>query len=388
MRSRALIQDWRVMVVAVSMVALTRIGRADLPIEPDRDALKALVPPGLHIGAALNQRQVDGLDKVGQDIVTRHFNTITSENLLKWALVHPEPDRYEFGPSDRYVAFGEAHRMSIVGHTLIWHRQTPDWVFAGPDGRPADRHTLLARMRSHIQSVAGRYRGRIHGWDVVNEAFEDDGTWRKTPWLAAIGEDYVDKAFEYAREADPGAELYYNDFNLWKPAKREAALRLAAHLRRRGLRIDGIGEQGHWLIDTPSVAEIEATILDIARAGFTPMITELDIDVLPRDASRPAAEVDRSEPAASALDPYRQGLPPEVQQRLARRYADVFALFQRLRTNLRRVTFWGVTDGSSWLNNFPIRGRTNHPLLWDREGRPKPAFDAVVDVLRRGDGLR
>jgi hypothetical protein len=155
--------------------------------------------------------------------------------------------------------------MFIVGHTLIWHRQTPDWVFAGVDGRGADRDTLLARMRSHIQSVVGRYRGRIHGWDVVNEAFEDDGTWRKTPWLLGIGEDYVEKAFEYAREADPGAQLYYNDFNLWKPAKRAAALRLAAHLRRRGLRIDGVGEQGHWLIDAPAVTEIEATILDIAR---------------------------------------------------------------------------------------------------------------------------
>jgi endo-1,4-beta-xylanase len=376
MRLRALFRLWGLIVVPVSVVALIRA---------EGDALKELVPASLRIGAALNQRQVDGLDKVGQDIVTRHFNTITSENLLKWALVHPEPDRYEFGPSDRYVAFGEAHSMFIVGHTLIWHRQTPDWVFVGADGRRADRDTLLARMRSHIQSVVGRYRGRIHGWDVVNEAFEDDGTWRKTPWLLGIGEDYVEKAFEYAREADPGAQLYYNDFNLWKPAKRAAALRLATQLRRRGLRIDGVGEQGHWLIDAPAVPEIEATILDIARAGFTPMITELDIDVLPRNASPTGAEVDRSK-ADSALDPYRQGLPPDVQQRLARRYADVFALFARLRAHLPRVTFWGVTDGSSWLNNFPIRGRTNHPLLWDREGRPKPAFDAVVEVLRRAEG--
>jgi endo-1,4-beta-xylanase len=343
------------------------------------DALKTLVPAGLRIGAAVNQRHVDGADKVGQEIVTRHFNSITPENLLKWALVHPEPERYEFGPSDRYVALGEAHGMFIVGHTLVWHRQTPDWVFTGPDGRPADRGTLLARLRSHIQAVVGRYRGRIHAWDVVNEAFEEDGTWRKTPWLAGIGEDYVEKAFEFAREADPGAELYYNDFNLWKPAKREAALRLASRLRSRGLRIDGVGEQGHWLIDTPTVPEIEATILDVTRAGFFAMITELDVDVLPREMSETGAVIGGS-------DPYRERLPSDVQQRLAKRYADVFALFVRLRTHLRRVTFWGVTDGSSWLNNFPIRGRTNHPLLWDREGRPKPAFDAVVEVLRKMEG--
>jgi endo-1,4-beta-xylanase len=344
---------------------------------PQERTLTKLVPATIRIGVAVNQRQVDGSDAVGRQLVTGQFNSMTPENLLKWALVHPEPDRYDFDLSDRYVALGEAHRMFIVGHTLIWHRQTPAWVFAGADGRPADRAALLERMRAHIQAVVGRYRGRIHGWDVVNEAFEDDGTWRKTPWLAAIGEDYVEKAFEYARAADPGAELYYNDFNLWKPAKRAAALRLVTELRRRGTRIDGVGEQGHWLIDGPGVAEIEATILDVAGAGLTPMITELDIDVLPRNASNPAES-----------DPYRDGLPQEMQQRLARRYAEVFALFARQRAHLRRVTFWGVTDASSWLNNFPIRGRTNHPLLWDRDGRPKPAFDAVVDVLLSADGRR
>ncbi len=338
-----------------------------LPASVDEAGLATLLSPVL-VGAAVNQRQSDGADAIASAIVSRHFNTVTAENLLKWVNVHPEPDRFAFEPADRFVAYGEARRMAIVGHTLVWHRQTPAWVFEGAGGKPADREALLARMRAHIHAVAGRYRGRIHGWDVVNEAFEDDGTWRRTPWFAAIGEDYVVKAFEYAHEADPDAELYYNDFNLWKPAKREAALRLARDLRARGVRIDGIGEQGHYMIDSPSIPQIEQAILAIREAGFKPMITELDVDVLPREGE---------------LDPFVGGLPPGRQRALASRYAEIFALLSKLRDTLARVTFWGVTDRSSWLNNFPVRGRTNHPLLWDREGKPKPAFDAVIDALRR-----
>jgi alpha-glucuronidase len=345
-------------------------------------SLAALLSPVL-VGAAVNQRQGDGEDAIASAIVSRHFNTVTAENLLKWVNVHPEPGRFVFEPADRFVAFGETHRMTIVGHTLVWHRQTPAWVFAGEAGRPADRATLLARLRAHIQAVVGRYRGRIHGWDVVNEAFEDDGTWRRTPWLAAIGEDYVAKAFEYAHEADPDAELYYNDYNLWKPAKREAALRLARDLRARGIRIDGIGEQGHWRIDTPSIPQIEQTILAIKDAGFKPMITELDVDVLPQERGLEATATGVGPEATPANNPFVAGLTPERQRALASRYAEIFALFSKHRATLARVTFWGVTDRSSWLNNFPIRGRTNHPLLWDREGKPKPAFDAVVDGLRR-----
>jgi endo-1,4-beta-xylanase len=285
-----------------------------------------------------------------------------------------------FGPADRYVAFGESHGMFVVGHVLLWHQQTPAWVFAGEGGKPADRETLLARLHEHIATVVGRYRGRIGGWDVVNEALEEDGTLRKSPWRDAIGEDYIAKAFAFAREADPGAELYYNDYNLWKPAKRDAAVALVARLRAAGLRVDGIGEQGHWGIDDPPLEQIDAALAAIRASGVKALVTELDMDVLPRDPEMWGADLSKKTALRAKTNVYPDGLPDSAQQQLARRYADVFALF--LKHGVSRVTFWGVSDATTWLDDFPIPGRVNYPLLFDRAGREKPAFTAVLETLK------
>jgi endo-1,4-beta-xylanase len=344
-------------------------------------SLKSLAPPGLWIGAAINGTQSSGNDPKAVAIVTRQFNTVTAENDLKWERVHPEPGRFAFAPADRYVDFGARNGMFVVGHVLLWHQQTPAWVFASEGGRPLDRDTALGRMKEHIAAVVGRYKGRIGGWDVVNEALEEDGSLRKTPWREAIGEDYVAKAFEFAHEADPGVELYYNDYNLWKPAKRDAAIRLVQGLKAKGLRVDGIGEQAHWGVDDPPLETIDATLAAIRASGATPLITELDMDVLPRDPDQWGADLAKKAKIRAATNIYPDGLPAEAQEKLARRYADCFALF--LKHGVGRVTFWGVTDATSWLHDFPIPGRVNYPLLWDREGREKPAFDAVVDVLRK-----
>jgi endo-1,4-beta-xylanase len=343
-------------------------------------SLKALKPSWLRLGVALNQAQSDGRDAAALSIALRHFDQVSPEDLLKWEKVHPEPDRYEFGPADRYVELGRGHGMFVVGHVLVWHQQTPSWVFAGEGGRPIDRATALSRLKGHINAVVGRYRGRIGGWDVVNEALEEDGTLRRTPWLTAIGEDYIARAFELAHAADPAAELYYNDYNLWKPAKREAAIRLVARLKAEGLRVDGIGEQGHWGLDDPPLAAIDEALAAIRGSGARPLVTELDIDVLPRDPDMWGADLAKKARIRAATNVYPDGLPDEVQHRLARRYADVFALF--LRHEVGRVTFWGVTDAHSWLHDFPIPGRVNYPLLWDRNGREKPAFAAVAEALK------
>jgi endo-1,4-beta-xylanase len=348
--------------------------------EKGEPALKDLAPRSLLVGAALNQRESDGAESAAIAIVTRQFNSISPENVLKWERVHPRPDQYSFEPADRYVAFGQDHGMAVIGHCLVWHQQTPSWVFEGKDGARGDRDTVLARMREHILKVAGRYRGRIHGWDVVNEALEEDGTLRRTPWLETVGEDYIVKAFEYAHEADPEAELYYNDYNLWKPAKRDAAIGIAKRLRARGLRVDAIGEQAHWGLEEPDMPAIDSTLAAIEGAGFKAMLTELDVDVLPRDPDQWGADLAKKAKIKAASNLYTSGLPAEKQQELAKHYADIFALV--LKHHVARVTFWGVTDAGSWLNDFPIPGRVNYPLLWDREGRPKPAFGAVVDVLR------
>jgi endo-1,4-beta-xylanase len=344
-------------------------------------ALKSVAPRGIRIGVAINRTQSDGGDSKAIAIVTRHFDSISPENLLKWEKVHPEADRYDFEPADRYVEFGTRNGMFVVGHVLLWHQQTPAWVFAGGGGKKVDRETMLARLRSHIATVVGRYRGRIGGWDVVNEALEEDGTLRKTPWLEAIGEDYVAKAFEFAREADPEAELYYNDYNLWKPAKRDAAIHLVQALKAKGLRVDGIGEQAHWGVDDPPLAAIDEALAAIRASRTKVLITELDMDVLPRDPDMWGADLARKSKIRAATNVYPDGLPAAVQERLARRYADVFTLF--LKHGVGRVTFWGVTDATSWLHDFPIPGRVNYPLLWDRDGREKPALEAVAEVLRK-----
>jgi endo-1,4-beta-xylanase len=365
----------RALILLPAVIAAVATLAADSPA-----ALKDVAPPSLKIGVALNQALSDGRDTAGAAIVVRQFNAISPENLLKWESVHPAADRYNFEPADRYVEFGRSHGMFVVGHVLLWHQQTPKWVFAGEAGATVTREALLARLKEHIQTVVGRYHGKIGGWDVVNEALEDDGTLRKTPWLAAIGEDYLAKAFEFAHEADPDAELYYNDFNLWKPAKRDAAIRLVQGLRAKGLRVDGIGEQGHWGTDEPTLQAVDETLAAIEAAGVQPLITELDMDVLPRDPDMWGADLSKKMQIKAATNLYPDGLPDAMQQKLARRYADVFALF--LKHGVRRATFWGLTDGASWLNNFPIPGRVNYPLLWGRDGKEKPAFDAVVDVLR------
>jgi endo-1,4-beta-xylanase len=360
---------------AALLAAATSAASADSP------ALKDLAPKTLRIGVALNQRQSDGKDAAALAIVTRHFNQVSPENLLKWERVHPEPDRYEFEPADRYVELGQSRGMFVVGHVLLWHQQTPAWVFAGEGGTKLDRVTALARLRAHIQAVAGRYKGRIGGWDVVNEALDEDGTLRKTPWREAIGDDYIERAFEYAREADPQAELYYNDYNLWKPAKRDAAIRLVQALKAKGLRVDGLGEQAHWGIEDPPLAAIDEMLGAMRAAGLPVHVTELDMDVLPRDPDMWGADLSKKAKIRAATNVYPDGLPPAMQEKLARRYADVFASF--LKHGVVRVTFWGVTDADTWLDNFPIPGRVNYPLLWDRQGREKPAFAAVAEALRK-----
>jgi endo-1,4-beta-xylanase len=334
-------------------------------------ALKHVVPNGWLIGVAVNQDQSDARDAVAADLITRQFNSISPENLLKFESVQRQPGVFTFDAQDRYVAFGRNRAMAVIGHTLVWHSQTPAWVWLGRDRAAADRLTLLERMRTHITTVVGRYAGRIRGWDVVNEALNDDGTLRDSPWRRGIGDDYIAKAFEFARAADPDAELYYNDYNLaTRPAKRAAAIAIVKDLQQRGLRIDAIGEQGHWRIDQPTAADIDQTIAELRATGVKVMITELDVNLLP-----PAAP--RGQPPPPDANPYANGLPDDMQRTLARYYADAFRVFLKRRDDITRVTFWGLSDGDSWLN----RGRVNHPLLWDRQRQPKPAFGEVVRVL-------
>jgi endo-1,4-beta-xylanase len=343
-------------------------------------ALRSVYKDDFLVGVALNTGQVTGRNAKAGDLAGTQFSALTAENDMKWQLIHPEPERYTFDGADAYFEFAKKHKMAVIGHTLVWHSQTPRWVFEGADGKPATKEELLKRLRDHIHTVAGRYKGKVKGWDVVNEALSDGGPeiLRDSPWRRIIGDDFLDHAFRFAREADPKAELYYNDYSLENPRKRENCVKLVKGMLERGVPIDGIGTQSHFHLNHPSLEDIEKTISDFSALGLKVMITELDVDVLPGRGSPGNADVNRREQGDATTNPYAGGLPADMQERLAQRYADIFGIYLKHRKSITRVTFWGLNDGQSWLNGFPIRGRTNHPLLFDRELKPKPAFEALI----------
>jgi endo-1,4-beta-xylanase len=356
--------------------AIAPISTSATSVAPGR-GLKDTFRNAFLVGTALAPQQFGERDVASVALIKREFNAISPENVLKWALVHPQPNQYDFGPSDQYVAFGERNGMFVVGHTLVWHSQVPAWVFQDAQGQSLSRDALLARMKQHIQTVVGRYKGRIKGWDVVNEALNEDGTLRETPWTKIIGPDYIAKAFEYAHEADPAAELYYNDYNLDYAAKRDGAVRLIRSLLDRGIPVRAIGSQEHLKLTTPSAAAVDSSIRAFAALGVHVNITELDIDLLPPATRNTGADVSLRAGPAPSLNPYAAGLPDSMQQKLARRYEDLFRVYLANRDAIDRVTFWGVADGDSWLNGWPVPGRTSYPLLFDRQLGRKPAYYGV-----------
>ncbi len=348
--------------------------------------LKQAFKPHFHVGAAFGSSLFNEENQPVLALVERQFNSITAENEMKWARFQPQPQGLRAESADRFVALGERNEMYVVGHVLFWHNQTPGWVFEDDNGGPAGRELLLARMRERVRTVAERYRGRIHAWDVVNEAILDDGSLRDSPWTRLIGDDFIEQAFRIAgEELPPDVALLYNDYSMTASGKRDAVVAMVRDLKARGVRIDGVGMQGHWALNAPSIEAIESSIIAFAATGVDVHITELDIDVLPRHPRMWSGNADtqlqlRQDPG---LNPYQDGLPDDMQRRLAQRYAEIFALFVRHADKIRRVTFWGPTDNHTWLNNWPIRGRTSHPLLFDRDGRPKPAFHAVIEIGER-----
>jgi endo-1,4-beta-xylanase len=347
----------------------------------NQPSLKDVFKDDFDIGVALNLDQISGKEQKTTALVEKHFNSITPENILKWEEVHPEPDRYHFEPVDCYVAFGEKNKMHIIGHTLVWFHQTPDWVFRDESGKPPDREVLLKRMKEHIFTVMGRYKGRIHGWDVVNEAIVPDGQFRKCKWLDIIGEDYVLKAFEYARQADPDAELYYNDYNFYRGRQCETVIRLIQSLQSSGVRLDGIGIQGHWGLDYPGYEQIENIIGALSKLGVKLMITELDVTVLPFAEDYLDKKLTSLDPGMQMkLNPYANALPESVQKEQAKRYAEYFSIFLKHRDKFKRVTFWGIHDRQSWRSDWPVIGRTDYPLLFDSQCEPKPALDAIIQT--------
>jgi endo-1,4-beta-xylanase len=338
------------------------------------------------IGTALSAAALQGRAPMEVAIATRHFSAFTCENSMKPGSLQPDEGRFTFDQGDSSVEIARECGAAVVGHTLVWHSQTPAWFFRSPGGGLPSRELALARLRKHIATVVGHYKGKVREWDVVNEAISDapDEFLRPSPWYRAIGEEYIAEAFRAAHQADPKAILIYNDYGIERAYKRPKALKLLRSLLDQKVPVHAVGIQGHWRLDGLNLAEVEESIQQYAALGLKMMITELDLGVLParyRGADVSVRETMTAEERA-AMDPYMGGLPVEVARKQADLYRQAFAMFLRHRKAIGRVTFWGSHDGGSWLNNFPIQGRTDYPLLFDRKGRPKPAFFAVREAAQ------
>jgi len=393
-----------------------------------REAFSAYFP----VGTAINRSQATGtggrrgVEQVTQEValVKHQFNQVTAENDMKWQLIHPREgaDGYDFGPADAFVNFGLSNRMEIVGHTLVWHSQTPNWVFAGTNPAPAvtnaatvvtpvpsaapastnapgtpaagrarfgpglgggqfgryngpraSRDELLQRMRDHIHTVVGRYKGRVKVWDVVNEALADGGpenVLRNSLWLEIIGPDFIAKAFQYAHEADPDAILRYNDYGLENPVKTQKLIALIKTLQEQKVPVHAIGTQAHLNVSTAGFEQMDRSLTEIAKLGLPIHVTELDINSAQSGQRGTGADV-----AANAATT-QGGLVSDADRKLADAYSGIFRAFLKHRDSVKMVTFWGVNDAVSWR----AQGK---PLVFDGENQPKPAFQAIIDEAKK-----
>jgi len=345
-----------------------------------QNTLRNVYKDAFYIGTAVNRFQIDETDSTMAAIVGKEFNSITAENMMKSVHMHPKRDTFNFEIADKFVALGEKYDMFIHGHTLIWHSQLSPWFRTIEDSLEFADVT-----EKHVKNITTHFKGKIDSWDVVNEALNEDGTLRNSIFLKKMGEDYLASAFKWTAEIDSDVDLYYNDYNMTNVDKRKGAIRMVKNILDQGIKVDGIGMQGHWHLNSPSLEEIEQSILDYSELGVQVAITELDVSVLPNPWDLEGAEISQNFENSEGMNPYKESLPDSIQVKLANRYKDIFNIFLKHKDKISRVTFWGVSDGQSWLNGFPIKGRTNYPLLFDRDLKPKAAYDSIIALKERFD---
>lgn len=366
----------KMMILAVGAIMATSVWAQKSPSQP---TLKDVLGKYFLVGAAVDRNLPAGEDPQAEALVKAQFNQVVAENCMKGELIHPEVNRYDWTDADRLVDWSQRNGMTLIGHCLVWHSQPPKWMFTDEIGKNVSRETLIGRMYSHIMTVVTRYRGKIKGWDVVNEAFEDDGSYRKTPYYNIIGPEYLALAFQFAHEADPDAELYYNDYSMSKPGKREAVCQLVRQLKAKGIRIDAVGMQSHNGYNYPDYSDYEKSLEAFAAEGVKVMLTELDMNMLPNPKDFNGAEISQNFKLMEQYNPYVKGLDKKAQKLFNQRYLDLFRIVERHKDVISRVTFWGVNDGHTWLNDWPVKGRTNYPMLFDRDYQAKPV---VKDILK------
>ena len=357
-------------------------------IANDTPTLREAFAPYFHLGGTVNGWYLRDSDHPALALAIKEYDTLTTGNALKWGVINPEPGVYRFDSPEAFIKLTSENDIYTIGHCLFWHSQTPDWVYEDEDGELLSRDALLARMRERVELYAEKFGPHVDVWDVVNESIEGDGTKRRSKFNQIIGDDFEEQAFIMADELLPKTtQLIYNDYGMTDPGRRDAVVAMVKDFQARGIRIDGIGMQAHWSMHRPSLQEIEDAILAFASTGLPIHLTEFDIDYLGRDqffgANGANVDIARRE-ATPENNPYPDGLPPEEEERLADRYEEIFRLLLKHADKIDRVSFWGVTDRDSWLNNWPARGRTNYPLLLNRDGTPKPAYHRVIALTKEG----
>ena len=340
-------------------------------------SLKETFKNAFLIGTAMNKQQIEEKDTEADAIIRQQFNAVTPENIMKAEIIEPKWNTYNFELSDKLVSFAASNNIKINAHNLIWHSQLPPFM-----RHMENADSVKQYFEHHIMTVASRYDGKVYSWDVVNEALNEDGTLRNSIFLQKLGPDYIVDAFRLTEKASPHSKLYYNDYNIEQPKKRVGAIALIKKIQAAGVRIDGVGIQGHWRYDNVPMADIEESIKEFSALGIEVMFTELDLSVLRNPWDNNTADVSAISKSDSTMNPFRNNLPDSVAEKQARAYANLFKLFLKYKKDVTRITFWGVNDGQSWLNNFPIRGRTNYPLLFDRKFKAKPAFFSVIATAK------
>ncbi|MEO5932953.1 MAG: endo-1,4-beta-xylanase [Duganella sp.] len=348
----------------IRRVALTMLLGTAAPQAAGQDlpSLAKAYEGRLKIGAAVEPSQLASAEA---PLLAAHFNSIVAENVMKPADIQPKEGAYNFAPADKLVAYAHGQGMAMRGHTLLWHLRTPEWMWTDSDGKPATRGLVLARLKSHIETVVGRYKGAVYAWDVVNEVIDDKqpNCLRKDKWFAAVGDDYIEQAFRYAHAADPKARLYINDYSTEEPAKRQCLERVVKGLIARGVPVHGVGHQMHVSVFGPSVQAIDESLSTFARLGLENQVTELDVSLYRYQAKSLSDSEEK------------------LQQLQGERYAALMKVFLA-HPELRAVTLWGISDSHTWLNHGEYAGRHDAPLPFDRRQQPKPAYTGMLNAAK------
>jgi len=338
---------------------------------------------------AQNEHDVTGFTSADQTadwaVVESNYNSVVAENCMKAEVIHPAEGVYDFTLADQFVEKSLAAGMRVHGHVLIWHSQCPYWFHRDAQGNLVSKEVLKKRMKEHIFTILGHFKGRVSSWDVVNEAFEDDGSLRNSLFYQILGEDFIPLAFQYAHEADPNVELYYNDFSMNKPTKVEGVCNFFRPLIEKGLPIDAIGMQGHMILEDGAqtiIDQYDYSVKTIASLGVKTFFSELDLSVLPNPYGFSGANVSDRFAYRPAVDPYKNGVPADKQAEIDQFWIDFYKMLITHKDDITRLTFWCVNDRNSWKNDFPIKGRSDYATLVDRNNNMKPVVKEIINLVR------